>query len=319
MDNTTLINKIPYSIVYIGFSGGIDSTALLIMLDKLRGSQKFKLIAVHFDHGLRPESYNDALLCKEFCEGRNIPIEIISLNIKQSQGSIKDIEATARKLRMEYWEKFAKSANSAIALAHHADDRTENFFIRAARGSNVSGLTSLREYQVINNVNYIRPLISWSRIDVINFLKKENIKHCAEDSSNDENIYTRNFFRNKILPQIYNKIQYSEGGFKQSIKALEVDANYIEEESLKKFKEIKGTPNVQIDFFNNLHIAIKIRVLRLWLNDNVGEVLLNKNFIDRFNNDIAKYAKSNSGETKLIPFSEKIFLKIKNKIISIDS
>ena len=56
----------------VGFSGGADSTALILALSSLmngHGNWPSSLTAVHVDHGLRPgEAERDARYAKEFCK-----------------------------------------------------------------------------------------------------------------------------------------------------------------------------------------------------------------------------------------------------------
>lgn len=75
--------------IVVGFSGGLDSTALLLLLHQ--NSIVFK--AIHFDHGLRSESAEDAKWCQNFCEERNIPIEIVSLSMISAKSVLLTIRA----------------------------------------------------------------------------------------------------------------------------------------------------------------------------------------------------------------------------------
>jgi len=82
--NSLSIYSFEYKKIYVGFSGGADSTALLLLLhaDVINSSHNnFHFEAVHFEHGLRgEESLRDAQWCKKFCEDRNIPFKIVSFN-----------------------------------------------------------------------------------------------------------------------------------------------------------------------------------------------------------------------------------------------
>ena len=83
----------------VGFSGGADSTALLLLLLKW-GWLPEELHAVHFEHGLRGEaSRNDAEWCRNFCRERHIPFTLVELNLgerKDRAGSIEDIARSER-------------------------------------------------------------------------------------------------------------------------------------------------------------------------------------------------------------------------------
>ncbi len=274
------INKI-----FIGFSGGIDSTALLIYCQNLN----IDIEAIHFNHNLRKESQCDADWCKDFCEVRNIKFQSINLKLK---GSEKGIEAEARELRLKHWFNIAKSANSAVALGHHYNDRIENLFLRLSRGSNISGLTSMRTFQKINKVNFIRPFLSNLKDELKEYLKDNSITEWREDNSNSDNKYMRNFFRNDILPAVYAKLDYAEKGIYQSIQNLDIDADFIEQNAKNEFELKFNKESIEINKLNNLHQSIKFRVLNLWLSKYYKyDFLLNKRLINRIDEEINKNIK----------------------------
>src|SRR6187549_762585 len=59
-----------------GLSGGADSVALLHVLQTLSGRMGFRVVAAHLDHGLRPESGEDAAFCRRLCRGLGIPLSV---------------------------------------------------------------------------------------------------------------------------------------------------------------------------------------------------------------------------------------------------
>ena len=126
----SIYNKINFNLttrfekIYIGFSGGADSTALLLVMQKQAEKKNFSIEAVHFEHGIRGKaSCEDAKWCRNFCELRNIPFKQIDLHINHN---CSNIEATARRLRLNAWSNIVNSNNEAVVLGQHADDRIEN-------------------------------------------------------------------------------------------------------------------------------------------------------------------------------------------------
>ncbi|MEI8245022.1 MAG: tRNA lysidine(34) synthetase TilS, partial [Lentisphaerota bacterium] len=140
--------------VYAGFSGGADSTALLLTLHSLAAELSIELQAVHFEHGLRGQaSLDDAVWCEDFCQSRQIPFTGITLDVLSFRYPGENIEAAARRLRIQQWvEMLAGQKNAVVALGHHAGDRIENLFIRLCRGSNISGLTAMRSRGIIHGI-----------------------------------------------------------------------------------------------------------------------------------------------------------------------
>ncbi|MBO5922986.1 MAG: tRNA lysidine(34) synthetase TilS, partial [Lentisphaeria bacterium] len=127
----------------VGFSGGADSTALLLLLLEWNFSAG-QIEAVHFDHGLRgKESTADGLWCQDFCRERNIKFTLVKLDLSTAVARGCSLEDAARNARLEWYRNH--DDNTPIVLAHHAGDVAENMLLKLARGSNVSSLNSLRE------------------------------------------------------------------------------------------------------------------------------------------------------------------------------
>ncbi|MFA6294527.1 MAG: tRNA lysidine(34) synthetase TilS, partial [Victivallales bacterium] len=307
--------------IFTGFSGGADSTALLLLLAQEAARHGFKLQAVHFEHGLRgKESADDANWCRKFCELRNIDFTKITLNVKTTMHPGESTESAARRLRLEQWEIMAADKSSLVALAHNANDRIENVFLRLLRGSNVSGLTSLREIQKIGNITFIRPILGYKRGEIEDFLKSKRVSDWRTDSSNAENEYRRNFFRNRVIPLISEKFPNAGSSILKSVHALEQDADFIENAASEMFKSVKTGESVDTEYLKNMHPAVLVRFLRYWISDKTkSEFIPDSEFMLRFNAELNSLPsrKSSDAKTVLLPLHGKsLFLSIKKENIS---
>lgn len=130
--------------ILVGFSGGADSTALLMLA--ARGAEKSgcELLAVHFNHHLRgAESDKEALDAEEFA--RKLKVKFLKIDLHIPPGG--NLESRARQARLEKWKELCRNySDPVVLLGHHKDDLIENFFIRTGRGSNASGLTGMQLY-----------------------------------------------------------------------------------------------------------------------------------------------------------------------------
>lgn len=180
--------------VIVGLSGGADSMALLHILLQLG----YNCIAAHCNFHLRgEESGRDEDFAKAFCHKNNIEYQSVSFDTYayMDEKSI-SLEMAARELRYNWFEEISnKYKGSKIAIAHHRDDSVETILINLIRGSGIRGLTGIPP----ENGKIIRPLLCLSRFEILNYLKENNIPF-VEDSTNNEDIYTRNKIRLKILP-----------------------------------------------------------------------------------------------------------------------
>ena len=301
--------------IYVGFSGGADSTCLLIVLNELANEFGFQIAAVHFEHGLRGKlSIADAEWCRMFC--RNNSIEYLEYKLNLDSCSTKgNIEALARELRFEKFNELIKNPEvEAIALGHHSGDRIENLFLRLFRGSNTSALTSLRIESKLYGLRIIRPLVKFAKNDIEEYLENKRITDWRFDHTNAESDYRRNFFRNKVFKLIYNEIPNAEVGVAKAIETMTEDAQCLEEIAKSKFAKIQEKKAVDINFLKNMHNAILVRVLRYWISDILNfDFIPDRSFIKRFKKEIEK----ETNEKILIPLKNNRYLCLKDEKLAL--
>jgi tRNA(Ile)-lysidine synthase len=269
----------------VGFSGGADSTALLLLLNDCAKELKLKLTAVHFEHGIRGKaSIDDAAWCKTFCNKQNIQFKLVSLNVPANIKSGENTESCARRMRLDYWRQFtSKTKPTIVALGHHNGDAVENLFIRLCRGANASGLTSLRRTTVVAGITFIRPLLEYKKTELTALLHSRGIRDWREDASNNDTQIIRNFFRQEIIPAITKQLPPAENGITTALNNLQVDADFIEKCAAASFEEHCGDNITTVDFWLNLDAALLPRVLRLWFSRATGtDFIPNGSLVEQF-------------------------------------
>ncbi len=281
--------------LFAGFSGGADSTAVLLAV---RQYCRRCLTAVHFAHNLRgEESEREAREAEQFCRKRRIPFLRIDLAIPEDG----NLEEAAREARLAEWQKLTAGKNAAVILGHHADDAVETLLLRLARGSNVSGLAALRPVSVVGGVTFLRPLLGWRRSEIEQFLREQGVERWAEDSSNGNDRFIRNALRNRLLPEFYAKVPGSETGLLRALGPLREDAEYLESEGARHFSEIAGETQTLSAFWRKMHPAMLVRVFRLWLTGYYGhDVVPNRALAARFREEIARQTQ----QTRYMPLPE---------------
>ncbi|MEG1575500.1 MAG: tRNA lysidine(34) synthetase TilS [Clostridium sp.] len=199
--------------VIVGVSGGADSVCLLHLLWCLREELGIKLRALHVHHGLRGEEADrDAEFTEEFCHRLGVPCEVVKIHADEeaaAQGiSVEEAGRIARYRILEEhaagWEAEAGTDidfRVKIAVAHHGDDNAETILHNLFRGSGLKGLGGMPPVRE----RIIRPILWADREQILSYLTKENLIY-VEDSTNEENDYTRNKLRNQILPLITSEI-----------------------------------------------------------------------------------------------------------------
>ncbi|OQA82987.1 MAG: tRNA(Ile)-lysidine synthase [Lentisphaerae bacterium ADurb.Bin242] len=266
-----VLSLLPGKKVFCSFSGGADSLALLLFLTELRAESFFPLEAVHFEHGFRgADSLRDAEFCRNFCVEHEIPFLLFHIDAPGKRQKGEGDEEAARRLRLEYWQKIVfNPENSLVALGHHADDRIENVLLRLFRGSNASGLSSMRAVQKLGRIVFIRPFIGISRQEIEAFLRARGIEQWCHDATNRSCVYRRNFLRHELLPSIKKEFPFALAGIRQSVRALETDASCLEETARNEFASLRRDSTAER--WLALHPAIRTRVLRHFIQAATGE------------------------------------------------
>ncbi len=172
----------------VAVSGGPDSLALafLTMIFAKKNNLKCRFFII--DHKLRKDSTNEAQKVKKVLSNFSIKLEILTWNGKKP---ISNIQSLAREKRYNLLFSKCKSLKiDNLILGHHIDDLFENFFIRMIRGSGLKGLVSLENKTTINEINLIRPLLSFEKKD-LEFISKHVFNFFVEDQSNDNSHFQR--------------------------------------------------------------------------------------------------------------------------------
>ena len=191
--------------VIVGFSGGADSVCLLFVLHEISKTMPIHLRAIHVNHEIRKEeAQRDASFCEEFCKEYGIEFFLVKENVKELAKKLKiSTEEAGRKVRYDAFLKHQiilleknPMGSVKIAVAHHQNDQAETVLFRLVRGSGLQGLCGMSPV----NGNIIRPLLKISKEEIQQYLAGQNL-HYVEDSSNQENDYTRNKIRNQISYQ----------------------------------------------------------------------------------------------------------------------
>ena len=192
--------------VYVAYSGGSDSAALLYACYLLKKEKKINdLKAIHINHNLSINAELWAAHCMNYC--KKLDIELVTKNIIIEPN--KDgLESAARKGRYDTFSKIIKN-NEQLLLAHHADDVAETLLFRLFRGTGIDGLQGPKPKRDIGKGILIRPLLKFSKNELLDFIETNNVEF-IEDESNSESDQDRNYIRNKIMPLINERWQNSE-------------------------------------------------------------------------------------------------------------
>ena len=177
----------------VGFSGGADSLALLLLLWAHWPARRGRLVALHFDHRLRGRaSRADGLFCGRVCQALGIKLVCGEWREAKKNAS----EAEARVARLAF---FAENSRR-LWLGHQQDDVAETQLMRLARGSGTAGLAAPRPVQRMPRGRlHVRPLLTLKKTEIVAALRAVGAEW-REDASNGRGDFFRNRIRLDVLP-----------------------------------------------------------------------------------------------------------------------
>ncbi len=174
--------------VAVAVSGGPDSMSLLFLVNAFIKYKKGNLVALIVDHRIRKNSKEEAKYISTYLKKNNINSQILTVNkLNVSKKSMNE----ARNNRYNLLTDFCIKNNFLhLFIAHHKDDNLETFLNRRIAGSDFYGLKSMSELSLYNKVCIIRPLLNFSKDELLNYNKKNKIEYIY-DPSNFNLDYTR--------------------------------------------------------------------------------------------------------------------------------
>jgi len=186
----------------VAYSGGVDSHVLLYCCKQLNLSVR----AIHVHHGLQDVADDWVEHCQAACDQLSIPLDVLYVDAKKQQGQ--SPEEIARNVR---YAAIYNNLNTGDCLitAQHENDQAETFLLQLFRTASAAGLAAMPAYRPIMHKKltgavHIRPLLSFSRNEIVDFAKKKNL-HWVEDPSNQNTEINRNFIRKEVLPVLQKR------------------------------------------------------------------------------------------------------------------
>jgi len=189
--------------VAVGVSGGADSMALCVLLQE----DGFKVTALTVDHGLRPESREEALTVRRWMARYQIPHHILTAKVSKDG----NLQANARAARYRLLEEWCvENKVPQLAVGHHQDDQIETYLLHQKRGS-VMGLSGMARRRTLGDVTLFRPFLPVPKYLLVKYLEGKR-QEWVHDPSNDDLEFDRIKMRAQVrdgkvdTPQILKEL-----------------------------------------------------------------------------------------------------------------
>lgn len=228
----------------LAFSAGVDSTALFFLL--LNSNIPFDIAIV--DYNIREQSKEEVAHAKNLAKKFNKKIYIKDIFLE----NLSNFEKQARDARYNFFEEIIKkNSYDFLITAHQLNDKFEWFLMQLSKGAGLIELLGMSKIEDKEFYKIYRPLLNFSKDELISCLENKNIKYFVDESNIDEK-YKRNYFRNSFSNSFLKEFKE---GVKNSFEFLNRDLNSlnIDFNPIKKIDELEIFKN-QND--NNLNLRV---------------------------------------------------------------
>ena len=252
-------------VLWVAYSGGCDSHALLHSLNSLRPELSSEIKAIHINHGLSPLANEWEEHCKAVCEQLNIPYTAIKVDAssKKSGSNNKSPEEAARHARYAEWKKIIKK-DEVILLAHHQDDQAETVLLQLLRGSGVKGLAAMPAQQNFSHGLLCRPMLGFLREEIQAYASELNL-NWIDDPSNFDTDFDRNFLRHEVVPLLESRWPALKKTLSRTATHTAEADHLLTELAEQDWLKVKSNEQIKISSLIELDKKRQRNVVRYWL------------------------------------------------------
>lgn len=242
----------------VTLSGGVDSMVLFDVVYKLNKN----IIVAHVNHKAREISDQEFDTLKAFAKSKKVVFEGYVASRNESENFHQD----SRNQRYNFFRAIAqKHQAKKILVAHHQDDQVETILMRLIRGTSFTGYAGIPGERKDRNISIIRPFMDIKKSTLVEYAKENEVPF-YEDESNQEDYYTRNRFRNKIIPLLKEenpKLNERVAQFADYINSADSVLTKLRDQFLQEYCFYN---TVSLEAFKKLDRAIMIKVIKHLVN-----------------------------------------------------
>ncbi|OEF23956.1 tRNA lysidine(34) synthetase TilS [Vibrio rumoiensis] len=249
----------------VALSGGLDSRVLLHLLGRFKQEHpQFTYQAVHIHHGLSSNADHWLTSCQKWAKQADIPFSYEK--VKVEQGSRVSLEQAARNARYQALDNYIDD-NSILLTGQHATDQLETFLLALKRGSGPKGLSAMPKFSSFSNGYIMRPFLSIPRKEMETYAQQIGLQW-AEDESNQDTRFDRNFIRHQVTPILQERWPNIEKTIARSASLCAEQELLLQELLNERYRGmIANDGSISIDKLKNQSEAAKVALIRMWLEE----------------------------------------------------
>lgn len=271
------LNIVKEDNIIVAVSYGPDSMMLLDVIKNYY--KKNNIICAHVHHNHRKESDEEALLLEKYCNKNNIKFEMMKIDAYKND---KFTEEEARNKRYEFFDMLMDKYNSKyLFTAHHGDDLIETILMRLTRGASLKGYGAIPLISNRNNYYLARPLLYLAKEDIIKYCNLHKISY-AVDKSNMDDAYTRNRYRNHILPVLKKENKEVHKQFLKFSTVIQEHEKFFHNITNKLYKKVMYNNCINLDILLKEDKLLVKRIIMKYLSEYYKEkiTLINDKHLD---------------------------------------
>jgi len=249
----------PSSRVWLGLSGGLDSSVLLHLLAH-QPALAARLHVIHVHHGLSPNADAWAEHCRQQAEQFQLPFTLEKVQVDRDVSSL---ELAARNARFQAFSQHLHE-DDVLVTAHHLNDQAETFLLRLMRGSGLDGLTAMKEWSRFQHFHVWRPLLNHAREELEQYAAGHRLRW-IEDESNRNLQFDRNFMRRQLLPLLQQRWPQATRLIARAASNLQDSQQVLEQCLDQDLKQLDQGGRLYWPGLQTLSAARINAILRSWL------------------------------------------------------
>lgn len=256
--------------VIVAVSTGVDSMALLHLLEGLPATMRPRIVVAHVNHELRKESTVEEQFIRNYCEKHDLSLVVAHWPVDQHP--VTGVEEAARQFRYHFFAQVMRRENAPWLLtAHHQNDLAETMLMKLTRGGQLNQLVGIASSRPFANGQLIRPLLPFSKNRLLAYARDRHLKW-YEDNTNHDLAITRNRYRHEIIPALEKenpRLLDHLSSYHQQLADL---LAWQDQELASQLKQVTSKERLSLTRWRHLAALTQKLVLQRWLEQSVKGV-----------------------------------------------